>query len=64
MPLGRYVLREACIQARRWHDAETDPSVEPIRMRVNLSVAELRDPGLVDNVLASIQESGIERASS
>ena len=30
------------------------PSVEPLRMHVNLSVAELRDPDLVDNVLASI----------
>ncbi|MDA0163784.1 EAL domain-containing protein [Solirubrobacter ginsenosidimutans] len=60
VPLGRHVLREACRQARRWQDAETDPDVEPIRMHVNLSVAELRDPGLVDNVLASIQESGIE----
>ena len=60
VPLGRHVLREACRQARRWQDAETDPDVDPIRMHVNLSVAELRDPGLVDNVLASIQESGIE----
>ena len=60
VPLGRHVLREACRQARRWQDAETDPTVEPIRMHVNLSVAELRDPGLVENVLASIQESGIE----
>jgi diguanylate cyclase (GGDEF)-like protein len=60
VPLGRHVLREACRQARRWQDAEIDPDVEPIRMHVNLSVAELRDPGLVDNVLASIQESGIE----
>ena len=28
------------------------PTVEPLRMHVNLSVAELRDPGLVENVLA------------
>jgi diguanylate cyclase (GGDEF)-like protein len=60
VPLGRHVLREACRQARRWQDAETDPAVEPLRMHVNLSVAELRDPGLVENVLASIQESGID----
>ena len=52
VPLGRHVMREACLQARRWQDAETDPDVEPLRMHVNLSVAELRDPGLVDNVLA------------
>ena len=54
VPLGRHVMREACRQARRWQDAETDPDVEPLRMHVNLSVAELRDPGLVENVLASI----------
>ncbi len=60
VPLGRHVLREACRQARRWQDAETDPSVEPLRMHVNLSVAELRDPGLVENVLGSITEAGID----
>ena len=60
VPLGRFVLREACQQARRWQDAETDDDVEPLRMHVNLSVAELRDPDLVKNVLASIEESGIE----
>src|SRR5439155_866312 len=37
VPLGRYVLREACQQARRWQDAETDAGVEPLRMHVNLS---------------------------
>ncbi len=58
--LGRHVMREACLQARRWQDAETDPGVEPLRMHVNLSVAELRDPGLVDNVIACINEAGIQ----
>ena len=62
VPLGRFVLREACQQARRWQDAETDPTVEPLRMHVNLSVAELRDPDLVKNVLASVEEAGIEPA--
>ena len=52
VPLGRFVLREACLQARRWQDAETEHGVEPLRMHVNLSVAELRDPDLVENVLA------------
>ena len=60
VPLGRFVLREACRQARRWQDAETEDGVEPLRMHVNLSVAELRDPDLVKNVLASITESGID----
>src|SRR4051812_48331709 len=58
--LGRHVLREACRQARRWQDAETDAGVEPLRMHVNLSVAELRDPGLVENVLGAVHDAGIE----
>jgi diguanylate cyclase (GGDEF)-like protein len=58
VPLGRHVLREACRQAKRWQDAE--PDGEPLRMHVNLSVAELRDPGLVDNVLGAVRDAGIE----
>ncbi|WP_051323956.1 putative bifunctional diguanylate cyclase/phosphodiesterase [Candidatus Solirubrobacter pratensis] len=58
VPLGRHVLREACRQARRWQDAELDG--EPLRMHVNLSVAELRDPGLVDNVLGAVRDAGID----
>src|SRR3954469_15262814 len=61
VPLGRFVLREPCQQARRWQDAETG-DVEPLRMHVNLSVAELRDPDLVKNVLAAITEAGIDPA--
>jgi diguanylate cyclase (GGDEF)-like protein len=58
VPLGRHVLREACRQARRWQDAE--PHGEPLRMHVNLSVAELRDPGLVENVLGAVHDAGID----
>ena len=62
VPLGRHVMREACRQARRWQDAETEVDVEPLRMHVNLSVAELRDPELVENVHAAITEAGIDPA--
>ncbi len=58
-PLGRFVLQAACRQARRWQDAETDPAAEPLRMHVNLSAVELRDPGLVDGVLGALAEAGI-----
>ena len=61
VPLGRFVVREACQQARRWQDAEAG-DVEPLRMHVNLSVAELRDPDLVKNVLAAITEAGLDPA--
>src|SRR3954452_19854190 len=38
VPLGRHVLREACLQARRWQDAETGVGgdIQPLRMHVNL----------------------------
>jgi diguanylate cyclase (GGDEF)-like protein len=55
--LGHYVLTEACRQARRWDAADGDE--RRLRMHVNLSVAELRDPDLVPDVLARLHESGL-----
>jgi diguanylate cyclase (GGDEF)-like protein len=57
VPLGRYVLQAACQQARRWQEA--DPAAEPLRMHVNVSAVELRDPGLVDGVLAAVADAGM-----
>jgi diguanylate cyclase (GGDEF)-like protein len=42
--IGRQVLEQACWQARAWE--LEDPGGEPMRVHVNLSAAELRDPGL------------------
>ena len=55
--LGRYVLTEACRQARRWEEA--DRGEPALRMHVNLSVAELRDPELVAHVLGCVERAGI-----
>jgi diguanylate cyclase (GGDEF)-like protein len=55
-PLGRHVLGEACRQARRWGDGG---SAESLRMHVNLSVVELRDPGLVPDILAELRATGL-----
>ena len=51
--IGRHVLTEACRQARRWHDEETPAA--PVRVHVNLSVAELRDPELIPSVRAALE---------
>jgi diguanylate cyclase (GGDEF)-like protein/PAS domain S-box-containing protein len=56
VPLGRWVLEQACRQARDWHElaGERAPFVS-----VNLSVRQLRDPGLVDDVRRILRESGL-----
>lgn len=53
--IGEWVLREACHELRRWHDAG-----HPIRMSINLSGRQLGEDGLVDSVLAIVDDSGID----
>jgi diguanylate cyclase (GGDEF)-like protein len=53
IPLGEWVLTEACRQARLWQ--EQRPSDPPLTIGVNLSARQLQDPdliGLVSRVLA------------
>lgn len=57
VPLGRWVLREACRQAKRWHDEFG--SVAPL-VSVNLAVRQSRDPKLVSDVRAILDETGLE----
>jgi diguanylate cyclase (GGDEF)-like protein/PAS domain S-box-containing protein len=55
VPLGRWVLSEACRQAVRWQ-AE-DPSSE-LFVSVNLAARQVREPGIVDDVARILAESG------
>jgi EAL domain-containing protein (putative c-di-GMP-specific phosphodiesterase class I) len=55
LPLGRWVLSEACRQARAWHDLG-NPA---LTMSVNLSARQLQDPTLVDFVAATLAETGL-----
>jgi diguanylate cyclase (GGDEF)-like protein len=54
--IGRWVLREACRQARAWQDA----GLPPMRIAINVSAAELRDKDFVAGVSAILTESGLE----
>jgi diguanylate cyclase (GGDEF)-like protein/PAS domain S-box-containing protein len=50
--LGRWVLTQACAQARRWQERHGfEGSVS-----VNLSARQLRDPSLVDDVVATLRD--------
>jgi EAL domain-containing protein (putative c-di-GMP-specific phosphodiesterase class I)/AmiR/NasT family two-component response regulator len=51
LPIGLWILREACRQAAAWP--------EPIGIAVNVSPVQLRDPGLHEAIIAVIRETGI-----
>jgi diguanylate cyclase (GGDEF)-like protein/PAS domain S-box-containing protein len=55
VPLGEWVLREACTAARRW-DSHNLP---PLRVSVNLSVRQFQQPGLVAAVDRILKETGL-----
>jgi diguanylate cyclase (GGDEF)-like protein len=55
VPLGRWVLREAMAQARRWEEQGID-----IGIAVNLSAVQFRHPGLVRAVTDALRAAEIE----
>jgi diguanylate cyclase (GGDEF)-like protein/PAS domain S-box-containing protein len=56
VPIGRWVLREACLQRRIWLDAR----LAPIPIAINISAVELRSKQFVEHVRAILQETGLE----
>jgi diguanylate cyclase (GGDEF)-like protein/PAS domain S-box-containing protein len=61
VPLGRWVLRQACAQLARWR-AET-PQAAGLTMNVNLSARQFQYTGLVGDVAAAIADAGIDAGS-
>ncbi len=58
VPIGQWVLREACHQLRRW---QIDfPERAPRMVSVNLSAVQLRLPSLIDDVAAVLDETGLD----
>ena len=63
LPVGAWVLREACRYARRWQEALPLPRSAPLRVSVNLSATQFGHPGIVDDVHAALQDAGLVPAS-
>lgn len=55
VPLGARVLEEACRQAVRWRELTARPPF----VSVNLAARQLRQPGLVDQVAAVLERTGL-----
>ena len=55
VPIGAWVLREACAQGRRWLDA----GIKPLAVVVNVTARQLRHADLADDVKAALDESGL-----
>ena len=61
VPLGRWVLQQACGQLARWR-AES-PEAAGLTMNVNLSARQFQYAGLVGDVAAAIADAGIDAGS-
>ncbi len=55
VPVGEWVLREACHQGRRWHAAGL-----ALRVSVNLSSRQFNAPDLADTIAAILRESDFD----
>jgi diguanylate cyclase (GGDEF)-like protein len=58
VPIGRQVLREACMQAAAW-DRAGGPS-SGLSIAVNLSPRQFRETGIVETVSSALAESGLK----
>jgi diguanylate cyclase (GGDEF)-like protein/PAS domain S-box-containing protein len=56
VPIGRWVLRESCRQAKAWQDS----GLPPMQVAVNVSAVELRANNFVEGVRTILQETGLK----
>jgi len=57
VPIGAWVLEEACRQSARWQEASDQ--APPLTISVNLSPRQLAEPGLPDEVARIIRDTGV-----
>ncbi len=55
-PIGNWVLKEACRQARVWQQQ----GLPPLRIAVNISAVQFHQPGLVDYITRTLRESQLD----
>ncbi|HYE87349.1 MAG TPA: EAL domain-containing protein, partial [Vicinamibacterales bacterium] len=55
VPMGRWALREACRQAKKWQDA----GLPPIPIAVNVSALQFRTEGFLEDIQRFLRETGL-----
>lgn len=58
VPIGRWVLAEACRQLRAWQPST--PAARHLRISVNVSARQLEQPGFVGEIDATLTEAGLD----
>ena len=56
VPIGKWALRTACLQARKW----AEEGLPLLRMAVNVSARQFMSPTLLDDVVGTIAETGMD----
>jgi EAL domain-containing protein (putative c-di-GMP-specific phosphodiesterase class I) len=56
VPIGNWVLHEACLQARAWMDA----GLPRVTMAVNISAIELRQEDFLPGIFAVLEDAGLD----
>ena len=59
VPIGRWVVRAACVQWIAWRDA----GLNPPPVAINLSPRQLSDARLIDDIDAILKETGMDAAN-
>ncbi len=60
IPIGRWVVREACRQVRTWQDTA---GLRGLRIALNVSARQFRDPNFLSDVMEILDETGVDPRS-
>jgi diguanylate cyclase (GGDEF)-like protein len=61
VPIGKWVLFEACRQITEWQTAH--PRKEPLTIGINLSVKQFSQPDLIDQIRSALETTGASASS-
>ncbi|HET9850976.1 MAG TPA: EAL domain-containing protein [Candidatus Limnocylindrales bacterium] len=60
LPIGRWVISEACRKVRAWQTRYDMPN---LRLYVNLAARQFRDPGVVPMIVSALARTGLDAGS-